>query len=91
MARRGTSGTSGSHFMMETLLLREGWATRMESFSIFSLHTWQLLRLDEDTSSRMSRVRSRSTSALPEEAMSEPRPESRRPCVEAGEAREAGT
>jgi len=59
--------------MMETLLLREGWATRMESFSIFSLHTWQLLRLDEDTSSRMSRVRSRSTSALPEEAMSEPR------------------
>jgi hypothetical protein len=73
--------------MMETLLLREGWATRMESFSIFSLHTWQLLRLDEDTSSRMSRVRSRSTSALPEEAMSEPRPESRRP-VEAGEARE---
>ena len=69
MARRGTSGTSGSHFMMETLLLREGWATRMESFSIFSLHTWQLLRLDEDTSSRMSRVRSRSTSALPEEAM----------------------
>ena len=70
--------------MMETLLLREGWATRMESFSIFSLHTWQLLRLDEDTSSRMSRVRSRSTSALPEEAMSEPRHTNRASCVEAG-------
>jgi len=72
--------------MMETLLLREGWATRMESFSIFSLHTWQLLRLDEDTSSRMSRVRSRSTSALPEEAMSEPRHTNRGVPVEAGEA-----
>jgi hypothetical protein len=74
--------------MMETLLLREGWATRMESFSIFSLHTWQLLRLDEDTSSRMSRVRSRSTSALPEEAMTVriQAHESRRP-VEAGKRR----
>ena len=49
--------------MMEMLLLREGWATRMESLSIFSLHTWQLLRLDEDNSNRMSRVRSRSPSA----------------------------
>lgn len=68
--------------MMETLLLREGWATRMESFSIFSLHTWQLLRLDEDTSSRMSRVRSRSTSALPEEAMAHE--SARASCVEAG-------